>query len=56
MSEADYYRNQAETCLGDAAAAVTSEARRQLTQLAQYYELQARWADEPRPVAPMPRA
>lgn len=55
MTEADYYRIQAETCHRDAAMSPNREARRQLTQLARYYEAQARWA-EPRPCPAMPSA
>ena len=47
MIEADYYRQQADQCRKDAAAAVTPQARRQLDQLAAYYERQARWASTP---------
>jgi hypothetical protein len=57
MIEADYYRQQADQCRKDAAAAVTPQARRQLDQLAAYYERQARWASTPEQThGPMQRA
>ena len=47
MIEADYYRQEADRCRRDAAASANPQARRQLDQLAQYYERQARWAVAP---------
>ena len=48
MTEADYYREQANACRRDATESASEAARRQLRQLAQHYEVQARWADAPR--------
>ncbi|WP_165356419.1 hypothetical protein [Sphingosinicella sp. BN140058] len=57
MIEAEYYREQADQCRRDAAESRNPQARRQLDQLAHYYERQARWAVGPEPAhGPIQRA
>ena len=53
MTEADYYREQADACRRDAIESASEAARRQLRQLAKHYEVQARWADAPPSPAPL---